>query len=251
MALARLYEAHHQPAKAVAITEELLKRNPSSLNVRVATIGAALAAGNTSRAAELAAQTKEEFSDEPQAWVASANVARAQGHSGEALSELRMARTLRSKQLDTTSSSDASDVMPEGWLIGRQYALNLPDNVASDVSPMPISAIGPSEPVTREYERYAQYLPPTPLDDVRPARSVGSASLDSPPAGWVADPSRPSLAQQAPLQLTQDQSLDQVSPATSTRSGPRPRRRWMSRTRPRAGSWGCAAPRRRGSRSTR
>ena len=174
MALARLYEAHRQPAKAVAITDELLKRNPSSLNVRVAAINAALAAGENARAADLAAKTKDEFPDEPQAWIAAADVARAQGRSGQALSELRTARTLRSKQLDTSgtsNSSDASDVMPEGWLAGRKYALNLPDNVASDVSPTVVSSLGDAEPVTREYERYAQYLPPVPSNNVRQAQS--------------------------------------------------------------------------------
>ena len=184
MALARLYEAHKQPQKAVAIAEELLKRNPSSLNVRVAVVDAALAAGNTSRAAEIATQLKEEFSDDPQAWIASANVARARGHSGQALSDLRTARSLRTKQLDATDTSDASDVMLEGWLPGRQYALNLPSDVANDASPMRLSGVGESEPVTREYERYAQYLPPTPTDDVASAVRTGrrSGSLDTAPA---------------------------------------------------------------------
>ncbi len=179
MALARLYEARRQPAKAVAITEDLLKRNPSSLNVRVAVIGAALAAGNTSRAAEVAAQTRQDFSDEPQAWMASAQVARAQGRNGVALSNLRTARTLREKQLDSSSSSDASDVMPDGWLSGRQYALNVPGDVANDASPMPAQAVAQAqaEPVTREYERYAQYLPPTPLDGSGPASAGAPADL--------------------------------------------------------------------------
>ncbi len=209
MALARLYEAHHQPARAVAITEDLLKRNPSSVNVRVAAIQADLAAGNTRRAAELAAQTKEQFSDDPQAWLASANVARAQGRSGEALSELRTARTLRSKQLDETNSSDASDVMPEGWLIGRQYALNVPADVANDASPTPVSSIGDAEPVTREYERYAQYLPPAPVGTAAPSATTptsldnASAALSSPPVAAL-----PSLSSGPLAQLAQDQSGD-------------------------------------------
>ena len=175
MALARLYEARRQPAKAVQITEDLLKRNPSSLNVRVAVIGAALAAGDTARAAEVAAKTKEEFSDEPQAWMASAQVARAQGRNGVALSDLRQAKTLREKQLDTSTSSDASDVMHDGWLPGRKYALNVPGDVANDASPIAVSGVSDAEPVSREYERYAQYLPPTPLDDARPPAAATPA----------------------------------------------------------------------------
>ena len=220
MALARLYEAHHQPAKAVAITEELLKRNPSSLNVRVAVIGAALAAGDTSRAAELASKTKEEFSDDPQAWVASANVARAQGHSGQALADLRTARSLRSKQLDTTDSSDASDVMPDGWLLGRQYALNNAGDVANDASPTQISAVGSAEPVTREYERYAQYLPPTSLDEPRPAQAAVRTAQDDTAAAILAPPA----GSAAPLQLSQGQPADLgvVNYSNPFRSSPSP-----------------------------
>ena len=220
MALARLYEAHHQPGKAVAITEELLKRNPSSLNVRVAVIGAALAAGDTGRASDLAAKTKEEFSDDPQAWIASATVARAQGHSGAALADLRTARSLRSKQLDTTSSSDASDVMPDRWLSGRQYALNMVGDVANDASPTPIASIGDAEPVTREYERYAQYLPPTSLDEPRPpaTRIVqdDAPSLASPPFS----PASPA----APVQLSQGAPADLgvVNYSNPFRSSPSP-----------------------------
>ena len=199
MALARLYESHRQPAKAVAITEELFKRNPSSLNVRVAVIGAALANGDTGRAAQVAAQTKEEFSDEPQAWMASAQVARAQGKNGAALSDLRMAKSLRSKQLDTTTSSDSSGGMPDGWLIGRQYALNVSDDVVSDASPTPApdtaaaqpAAVATAEPVTREYERYAQYLPPTPAA-VTPGPVATPTNLDSAPS-IIASPSPTAL----------------------------------------------------------
>ncbi len=205
MALARLYEAHSQPAKAVAITEELLKRNPSSLNVRIALISAALAAGNTARAADVAARTREEFSDEPLAWVASANVARAQGHSGQALTELRTARTLRSKQLDAPSSSDASGVMPDAWLLGRQYALNIPGDVANDASPMPVSDVAAAEPVTREYERYAQYLPPASADDVRAPQLNGATSLDDAPLAPGSTRRPATLPVPAtPIQVTQD-----------------------------------------------
>ena len=222
MALARLYEAHHQPAKAVAITEELLKRNPSSLNVRVAVIGAALAAGDTGRASELAAKTKEEFSDDPQAWVASANVARAQGRSGQALSDLRTARTLRSKQLDTTDSSDASDVMPDAWLSGRQYALNMVGDVVSDASPTAISSVGSAEPVTREYERYAQYLPPTSLDDSRPTPAATRVAQDSAPASSSLLAPPPGLAAPASIPAAAPADLGATNFSNPFRSSPSP-----------------------------
>ena len=210
MALARLYEAHRQPAKAVAITDELLKRNPSSLDVRVAAIGAWLANGDTGRAAELSAKTKEEFSDSPQAWMAAAQVARMQGHSGEALSALRTAKDLRAKQIQTTNSSDASDVMPENWLPHRQYAANLVDNVANDASPAPQLVIADAEPVTREYERYAQYLPPTPLDETQTVKVQHPATLDdaSPFGRTVRQPTTTLPPPATPITAAQDTPSD-------------------------------------------
>ena len=256
MALARLYEARRQPAKAVQITEDLFKKNPSSLSVRVAVIGAALAAGDTSRAAEVAAKTKEEFSDEPQAWMASAQVARAQGKNGVALSDLRTAKSLREKQLDTTNSSDASDVMPEGWLPGQKYALNVPGNVANDASPISVSGVSESEPVTREYERYAQYLPPTPLEDARPAAATAAptnlegsqllapSSGISPASSALPRPATP-LSATTTLPPTANPSL-QANPFRSVRRRPRRMNRASRRTACRA----CAEQRSRDSQPT-
>ncbi|MEJ1975679.1 MAG: tetratricopeptide repeat protein [Acetobacteraceae bacterium] len=89
MALSRLYEANKKPREALAINEELLRRNPSSLDVRRSTVGAAIAAGEYRRARELADQAVAEFPDEPAAWIMAADVARARNELSLALRDLR------------------------------------------------------------------------------------------------------------------------------------------------------------------
>jgi tetratricopeptide (TPR) repeat protein len=227
MALARVYEKQNRTGTAVAITQELLKRNPSDLSVQVAAVSAALAAGDTDRAAALARKLTADYPDEPQGWLAAGEVARARGENGAALSDLRRARDLRLKQLRSADTSDAQDVMAPGWIPGQRYALNDPPNILTDASPQP-----PPEPVTREYERYAQnaapynpppsttYLPPPditqPLQPLQP--------LDAPPAGMaqMTAPTGAYAPQQAPANQEPLGILSTLQPATPVRNGPAP-----------------------------
>ena len=240
LALARLYATKDQPKKALQIDEELLKRNPSSLDVRVGTISAAIAAGDLSRASELANQTKQEFPDEPQAWVAAAQVARARGDNGQALAALKNARTLRAKQLDSSSSSDASDVVMPAQRV--QYAAYVPANTASDVQgdllpavtlPPPGTVPGTvaGEPVTREYQRYAQYLPPNPVAAALQGQTSQPSYAADAPLGMVSVPTGdlsapPSLGSRAtpppaPIQASQA-ALPAETPAYSNPFRPTP-----------------------------
>ena len=150
MALARVYTAQKQPAQALAITNELLKRNPNDAQVQVAAVSAALAAGNVDRASELAKQLTTAFPDEPQGWYAAGQVAKSRGETGNALAAFKKARDLRARQL---SSSDASDVLIPGWEPGRRYALLARPDVMNDASPVL------ADPVTREYEQYHEPAP--------------------------------------------------------------------------------------------
>ena len=185
LALARLYQSQHQAEKALAIDEALLKQNPSSMSVKTATVFAALSAGKTGRASELVSELKSEFPDEPETWMAAAQVARARGNNGQALSDLRTAKTLRSKQMESSGSSDAAALSMPGWQPGQQYALSQnamgqSGEVANDASSsvMPAAA----EPVTRGYERYAQSQPPAPPDGALSAppdwRRMAAATID-------------------------------------------------------------------------
>ena len=185
MALARVYQTEKQPGTAVAITQELLRRNPGDLQVQVAAVSAALAAGQTDRAATLARQLTTAFPGEPQGWFLAAQVARIRGDTGAALTDLRRARDLRAKQL-AGEQSDASDVLVPGWLPGRQYALNWPPDVLNDASPGPAPQAADPEPVTREYERYAQNSA-TPFDPGTPLSAPPGVNMRAaPPAGTFA-----------------------------------------------------------------
>ncbi len=206
MALARVYQTEKKPGTAVAITQELLRRNPGDVQVRVAAVSAALAAGEADRAATMARQLTADFPEDPQGWFVAAQVARSRGDSGAALTDLRRARDLRTKQL-AGEQSDASDVLVPGWLPGRQYALNWPPDVLNDASPGPAPKVADAEPVTREYERYAQttaapyasgagqiYLPP-------PNGIDPGTSLSTPPGiGVRAAP--PSFSEPSPIAAT-------------------------------------------------
>ena len=151
---------------------------------------------------------------------------------------------MRAKQLEASGSSDAADVLVPDWLPGRQYAANLSPNVASDVSPVPVADA--SEPVTRDYERYAQYLPPTPLDPDQPAlagqpngrlgglpsqASAATGLLAPAPGQATSAPGAATLSGAAdPFQIAQGASLqgatangaDQTSLANPFRSNPAP-----------------------------
>ena len=218
MALARVYETQKQPGTAVAITQELLKRNPNDVSVQVAAVSAALAAGDTDKAAVLSRQLTKDFPDEPQGWFAAAQVARTRGANVEALTDLRRARDLRTKQL-SSDTSDASDALVPGWEPGRRYALNMPPNVLNDASPLPVpvnDAGAPDEPVTREYERYAQ-------DDTGVPNTTAPAQVFLPPDRDTATPTDlsapPGMSTRAPAPAALSDATPNTSPNTTVAQG--------------------------------
>ena len=224
MALSRLYEANQNPRRALAINEALLSKNPSSLAVRRSTIGAALAAGEIRRAAELSDQTMTEFPEEPEAWIAAADVARARNEPSLALKDLKTARTLRRQQLanqpdrsEATPKDQSAQASTDRRALGVQYAMNIAPDVASDVpsnawstgasaSPAPAAAL-----VTRQYAQYAPtdlpiegspgYLPPPSSPTPQPRRALAPVAdnLSAPPSIFRAP--MPGSASVQPTQL--------------------------------------------------
>ena len=168
MALARLYQAQQRPRAALQIDEDLLQSHPDDLSVHVAAVSAALGAGDRGRAAAIARQATQRFPGEPGAWLAAAQVARAQHDDGEALADLRTARSLRQQQLAGPHASGAAGV--SGGLEGRvrraQYALYQPRTQATD-----------ADPVTRVYEQDA------------PAATNATAAEDDPVINSILQPS--------------------------------------------------------------
>ena len=208
LALSRLYAADKRPAKAAEISEGLLQQNPDDLNVRSSVVNSAVAAGDYRRAAGLAQQTTEQFPEEPQAWLDLANVERARGNAGRALQDLRTAKALREKQLQSrdgalASSSDGSRRAAVEPLRRRyaRYAQYVPANTASDASPDALP-----EPITR---RYAQYAPPgsdLPIEaplatrGATPGITAGYAPYSpvTPASAFVPSPAPRAVAQGAP-----------------------------------------------------
>ncbi len=70
---------------------------------------------------------------------------------------------------------DLSARAAPAWPAGRQYALDVPRSVADDAAALA------AEPVTREYERYAKYLPANSADDLGDVSSSGRADPGPPP----------------------------------------------------------------------
>ncbi len=107
-ALARLYQANHQPQQALAINQALLQADPNNLDARAGALDAAIAATDwkTANALVQAGQTAQP--NEPRIWMMSAELDRAQGHNDAALADLRTAQTLRQQQLIAQSGGGAA-----------------------------------------------------------------------------------------------------------------------------------------------
>ncbi len=96
LALARLYQDNHQPAQALAIAQALLANDSGNLDARAGAVNAAIAAGNMKTAAKLVDDGQSLQPNEPRMWIMAADLAKAQGDNGTALSDLKTAETCAS-----------------------------------------------------------------------------------------------------------------------------------------------------------
>ena len=119
---------------------------------------------------------------------------------------------------------------PDGWLAGRQYALNLTRDVANDASG------APAEPVTREYVRYADNLPAISADDLSAPRPslrsnplpAAGPSILTPNASYmtpepaapvrVAQLDSPAASQSNPFRTSSAPTLDEPSAGATLRA---------------------------------
>ncbi len=99
MALARLYQTRNRTGDALRIDQALLARDPSSLPVRQAAIGAAIANGSYALASQWVREGLQMFPNDPRAYMGAADLAQAQGNRGAAIRFLLTARQLRQQQL--------------------------------------------------------------------------------------------------------------------------------------------------------
>lgn len=103
MALARLYISRAELRPAVAITQELLERNPNDLEVRKAAIEALVAVGDLDRADALSTEGIQSFPRDERAYLVAAYVARRRDDNGRVIQDLRMAKQLRDARAEDAS----------------------------------------------------------------------------------------------------------------------------------------------------
>ncbi len=107
LALARLYQGAKNPKEALQIAQSVLRRDPANLDARRGAVDAALALGNRSLAGTLVQEGQQIAPNDPKVWIMSADVARAGGFVGRALSDLQRARDLRQQQLGYAGGAQA------------------------------------------------------------------------------------------------------------------------------------------------
>ena len=112
LALGRLYQSADKPGEALAIDSAVLARNPDDMAARRAAIGAAIQAGQWQQAALWAGEATERAPNDPEAWLAAAALARAEGNTGQALADLQTARSLRLRQLGAGGDGALADPAP-------------------------------------------------------------------------------------------------------------------------------------------
>ncbi len=100
MALSRLYTSAKKPEQALRINEAVLERDPGDLDVRRAAVGSSIQAGDYGHANELIAIAEQQSPDDYRTQLMVADMARARGNTGRALSALRRARELRLQQVN-------------------------------------------------------------------------------------------------------------------------------------------------------
>jgi Tfp pilus assembly protein PilF len=110
-ALARLYVANHQPRQALAINQALLQANPNDLDARAGAVDAAIAASDWKTASTLVQDGQTQQPNEPRVWLMAADIARARGHPGAAVTDLQTAQSLRQQQLAAQSGGSGAMVL--------------------------------------------------------------------------------------------------------------------------------------------
>lgn len=122
MALGRLYEGADKPRQALTIAETLLNRDPSSIKARQAAASAALRLGERNRAAQFVEDGLQIAPNDPEAWVAAAEIHQAMGNNGRALREFQRARVLRMQQIGGVPGPDGSEADGSDSAVSAQQA---------------------------------------------------------------------------------------------------------------------------------
>ncbi|GBR20170.1 cellulose synthase operon protein C [Komagataeibacter nataicola NRIC 0616] len=105
LALARLYNGHGKPGKALEIDLAVLRHNPQDLDARQAAVQAAVNSDHNSLATRLAMDGVQESPMDARAWLAMAVADQADGHGQRTIEDLRRAYDLRLQQVEGTRAA--------------------------------------------------------------------------------------------------------------------------------------------------
>ena len=99
LAVGRLFAAADEPRKALAINQAVLERDPGNNDARKAALGAAIQAGDWTRANALVRDGIASSPDDPQVWIMSATLNHARGNLQQAYDDLKHAQALRRQEM--------------------------------------------------------------------------------------------------------------------------------------------------------
>jgi predicted Zn-dependent protease len=114
LVLGRLYQSANDPRRALAISLAVLRRDPANADARHAAVAAAIAAGDRGTADQLVREGQALTPDDPQVWLASAELDQTAGDDRAALRDFRRARDLRVQQMGGDMADGAEP--PAAWL---------------------------------------------------------------------------------------------------------------------------------------
>ena len=158
LALARLYQSTQDPRRALSISLAVLSRNPSDMIARRAAVSAAIQTRAFDRAEALVREGMQLAPNDPQVWIISADLARAQGNNRRALQDLRTARSLREQQMGVDAPPAgrqgvqvASLMQPPGTPESNPFRRSQPTSL-SDASPV-MPGLPPADATLADIDR--------------------------------------------------------------------------------------------------
>ena len=219
LALARLYASQKDSRRAAAISEEVARRNPSNVYAKIATLDAALQEGDNARAARIgggvenaipgrAASLRRRCQRRARHRRGGAGVARPPKRTRPAQQTARdygqLFATFSAGNLTVPSMPRHHPAFRALLVASVAVASQPAESLAQQLLPAD-SRAPQGEPVTREYQQFAQNDLPPPADDT-PARSSGRD-----PDGWPLHP-RPERSCAGPPSCSRCRSRRRNSP---------------------------------------
>lgn len=208
-ALARMYTANGDDAKAFALYKPLVQRNPKNPNVLLGAADAAVLARDNAYAERTLDQFVKLQNTDPTSLTEAARIYRAMGKNGEATALLRKAVAIEQseKQRILTAQRDALGLAPNPFLGQRAQRTQIVRNVASAVPPpaetflngeTAVAAVDNGVPMPAE----SYQVRPRGNPAMASGFAAGPTAIASRSNGIEADPFASQTSQQLPRQTS-------------------------------------------------